>query len=90
VHLGDRFGDGYKLSITVMNTTEGALGTTRAFVRDEVCAGAVETSCQGHALTYMLPRQGVDVAGLFQVRGYAAEQHDRPHRVVVVGILIVG
>jgi hypothetical protein len=64
-----RFGDGYKLSITAVRTEQAPLAAIRTFVRDEVCAGAEETSCQGNALTFSLPRQGVDVASLFQVGG---------------------
>jgi hypothetical protein len=63
-----RFGDGYKLSITAVSGQEDALSNVRAFVRAAVCEGAVEVACQGVSVTFMLPREGVNVAGLFQVR----------------------
>ena len=61
-----RFGDGYKLSLSLVDDAAFTLHKTRTFVTGTLCPGAVETSCQGNSITYMLPRQGVDVAGLFQ------------------------
>ena len=73
LRLKNRFGDGYKLTLSLANGKPETMAAARAFVATQLCAGAKEVAAAGTSatLTCMLPREGVDVASLFQL----LEQH---------------
>ena len=75
--LKNRFGDGYKLNINIASAEDGVYAAASRFICESLCPGAREFSHVGTSVSYMLPREGLDVALLFQ----SMEEHK-----TVVGI----
>lgn len=62
--LKNRFGDGYKLNVGLQS--EAMYPTAAAFVTESLCPGAREVYRVGINVSYVLPREGLEVATLFQ------------------------
>ena len=68
LHLKNRFGEGYKLSLILRDEGPPAWRAADVFVADHVSRIARRTpGTVGNSVTYVLPRNGVDVAALFQI-----------------------
>jgi hypothetical protein len=82
LRLKNRFGSGYKLSMSLASASDSALERVAAFVTTHVSPHAALTSRVGASVTFTLPRTGIDVASLFQVM----EEHKAAIGVTETGL----
>jgi len=65
--LKNRFGDGYKLTLTLSDPTSVGLEAARAFVSSAISRRSRLVSHVGATAVFALPVDGVDVAAVFQL-----------------------